>query len=578
MSCLFKADLDIGLTINEYVGQLLNGVNQNDAISSLSDDLTLSQIDGVMENINASHVNYLTHLRSLPLEHHKVVWITTLSTITCESNKILKFITNYGEKYPERDLSSITLQLCQTFLIREEIQLGFLKQSNTIILDLVDLFNGSGKLFDQFINFINAALKCTQNSLPVDNGLLDNSASMLRKITNLIKKLYLSLNGRKTMLSSLFTTIVNLLECMYECDQSHLVLELIDDILYPELPLRLSKDSKIGLNFVLDYYIYISFNLFSLSFNDASIDNEMAKKADLYFKIFLNFPPSSYYLYVTFRKSPRDRVVYQVILPEDSDEKRKAFKRIEVSVLFVLNKILMARDLDDVISFSSMVNSELETCHRILSGVITLFLNVELERPDSASSISTVVDQERAEPSLLRSNTRSIGSIIHNGSYKERLFAVIKLMEQLMNLDITKFGKCFSLDSDFNSDFKHLHKTIENSPGRVKYFKLVNLVSKYLKLLSLKFLVKSVGSNEFSLSKLKDFLDNPASVQEILEIKPLLNYEVSMKNNEEFYKFSINEMSLGTQQDMVNHQLELAKQINGLESILEGNVYEMTKK
>lgn len=577
MSCLFKADSDIHTSINDYVVELSNSVSGKLGADDFPDDLSVSKVDEIIENINASYVNYVTHLRSLPLEHHKTVWITVLSTIACKSSNLSKSIIEYGEKHPDKAVTSITLKLCQTFLLQEETQLRFLKQLNEMVPELIDMFNNSSKLFDLFVSFINSVLSTTQNSLPVDNGLLDNSSSTLRKITILVKKLYISSKGRKTVLSSLFTSIVNLLECIYECDQSHLVLELIDDILYPELPMKLSKESKIGLDYILDHYIYTAFNLFSLSYSDSKVDGEMTKKADLYFKIFLTLPPSSYDLYVSFRKIVKEEIVYQVVLPENTSDRRKAFKRIEVSILYLFNKVFMARDLDDIVSFSPMVSSELENCHGILSGILTSSLNDEIKRASSAS-LSSVVDQEPIEPLIPRLNLRSVGSMVHNGTYKERFYAVIKVIEQFIDLDINKFGKCFSLDLDYNSDFIRLFNSIEKSSGRTKYFKLVSLVSKYLKLLSLKFLVKSVGSNEFSLTKLKEFLDTPSSVLEILDIKPLLKYEVSSKNNEEIYRFSVNELSLGTQQDVINHQLELAKHINGLETTLEGNVYEMTKR
>lgn len=403
--------------------------------------------------------------------------------------------------------------------------------------------------FDRLL--LNVFESCESN-LAVDCGCINHSRTVLEYCVGYVKH-----QSAATVKS--FHILSQLLKVMYNTGNPSLV-EGIFHLLSPELPLKFKE--RVEYDDMEDYYKYASFSLLATAVDDlTTINDAYCWEADKYFKCLLSLP-SMDYNFIPHLKEAIDNLDKLEELHKQK-EIGKLLSRQEVSLMFILNSILMCHELEEVVDLSAQVKQELDLLNKTLNCIVNR---------NSAVNIwaqNTIVINDEFVPPIL--HCQSLSSIVLNGSYEEKSIGILFLVGNLLRSGIKRIGQLFSLEKE-ETVFKKLAENTdaEKFPGYIRYYKLLDLISKLLSLLQLKYIIRNVGGSSFDSTSLPDCLGR-REVGEVLSVKPLLKCDIS----DTTYNFVINDVFIVATKSIIQHQVELAEGVRDIETGMDQQVNEV---
>lgn len=292
------------------------------------------------------------------------------------------------------------------------------------------------------------------------------------------------------------------------------------------------------LETLIDYFRYSAYCLVSCVVELDSIDDEIAKKADCFLKILLNLPNLQITNYALDFEKTGDFLIQlsskYVSLPE----------REELSFFYLLNYMLRVRRLESLTDTERYFNRELnffiDSVNNRSASELDKLASVPLSRSGSYVSVPRIV--ESSVVGLSPDSSFTLSSILHNGSYKERLKLIVDFF--CLVRSNTSLGSLARLVQIF--DMSQIHISQENnhlsctnsevsnvilriysskSPGKRLYLGALDKIVRLIQLLALKFFATTVGSDQDPNEILKLVFMSKYSLNQITSVKPLLQLD-----------------------------------------------------
>lgn len=292
------------------------------------------------------------------------------------------------------------------------------------------------------------------------------------------------------------------------------------------------------LETLIDYFRYSAYCLVTCVVEMDSIDDDIAKKADLFFKVLLNLPNLQLTNYaLEFEKSGD-------FLIQLSSKYVSLAEREELSFFYLLNFMLRARRLESITDPERYFKRELkffiDSFNNRLASELDKLASVPLSRSGSYVSVPRT-----AEPlvfDLSPETSSTLSSILHDGSYKERLKLVVDFFCLIRSN--TSLGSLARLVQTFDMsqihtalEHKHLNSTnseIANVIARIQsskwsgkrlYLGAIDKIVRLVQLLTLKFFATTVGSDQEPNYVLRQMFVSKYSLNQIVSVKPLLRLD-----------------------------------------------------
>ncbi|CCE81901.1 Piso0_002580 [Millerozyma farinosa CBS 7064] len=393
--------------------------------------------------------------------------------------------------------------------------------------------------------------------------------------------------------SSTFHVLGQLIRAIYLLGESRLLTKYIETdtqvgpIITPVLPLEVLKETRVNLNSLLKYYKYTAFCLVELAvrYKD-SIDHSYTLKADIYFKILLNFPNQrSYEKFDLNSLNSERRYSLDTTKTHNYAIQRQLLERQEISLLYIINYLLSLTDVKDFIESENYFKSELWFIRNSLYSSNSDEIHRSTSRLGStSSSLGSISSQANmSEWSAMRRDSvqgrqvthKYISSILLQGSYKEKLVLIIKFCDHLNSTPFTlpSFSEVKYGDS-YESEFQHLVSIMDERkyPGKIVYTNSLQKIFRLLKLLAVKHLVYNGGYNKIPENYIINVFRSNESFSESLKVKNLINCQrLNNNDGEVIYAF---DRDMGKNHDCKNEikkQLEVLdriKSLNGLSNLL----------
>ncbi|CCE82830.1 Piso0_002580 [Millerozyma farinosa CBS 7064] len=393
--------------------------------------------------------------------------------------------------------------------------------------------------------------------------------------------------------SSTFHVLGQFIRAIYALGESTLLTKYIETdagfgpIITPVLPLEVLKETRVNLDSLLKYYKYTAFCLVELAVRDkGSINHSYTLKADLYFKILLNFPNQRSYEKFDLNNLNTERR-YSLDTPKTPSctIQRQLIERQEISLLYIINYLLSLTDVKDFIESENYFKTELWFIRNSLYSSNSDEIHRSTSRLGStSSSLGSISSQANmSEWAAIRRDSvqgrqvahKFISSILLQGSYKEKLILIIKFCDHLNSTPFTlpSFSEVKYGDS-YESEFQHLVSIMDDKkyPGKLVYTNSLQKIFRLLKLLAVKHLVYNGGYNKIPESYIINVFRSNESFSESLKVKSLLDSQrFKNKEGEIIYAFNRN---MGKDRDFkseIKKQLEVLdriKSLNGLSNLL----------
>lgn len=473
-------------------------------------------------------------------------------------------------------IAKIRQKVAQLFVLVNETQIQlFSKANSALITSNVVGFMAKSKKFSTVISdlFIYISNLIDQD-VAVDIGLLNTIKLRLTNIGEFVKNLYLestkSLRQSSDLVSITFGLLVSFCKIAYISGNSVVLADIFlsPKLISPETPIQLMKSFHLKIFDVVCFYKYMAFNLFWLSIDGFDTINEAYNmEASSYFRCILSFPADSQYSDVSQNKDASTK--FNVGKHDES-----VIKSEEFSLLYILHSVLMSNDLDDLddLTRQPYFFSEISNLLRTLSKALSSSIKEDTlsSKPSSFSSGghgATVPDDVLGGDHIEVLKFQSLGSVLYNGTYREKQLLVFEFLKHLLDFDINGLSNNFSLDSNpGSSSFQRLFELTDPAkyPGTIAYYKLLDLVTKVLRVFKLRYIVKSLGPQKLDATKLKSVLGDISKLELSLNLKN--NLEVTKDNDDlNRYLISIPKLPLEEQNEVIKRQVKLAKSIQELE-------------
>lgn len=533
----FTKDSDlpnVGSAINSQLNQLSSQLSPLDP--SLDCDRFLSALFDVHDGI----YGLIAQLNKLDLHHYKVNaivvnWFLTKHLLSCRK------IYDNGAKS-----QAIGAKLCEVMIqgcnLNIELFLVLVEDGD----GLYTKYFHCGALGDVFMELLVQSLELSINDLDL-NGI-NNNELKLELVVKIIHSLYQETGVSNKMspswVSSILAVITRSLKALYLCNKSHLLLTVLNtnslsttttttssSLVNPELPFKFI-DYPILYENLVEYYIYCGFNLVQWSIDTQN--HHLNALATSFFTCYINLPSSSYPL-IEKRESTSPTEYTIKCTPE-------LLLRQEVSLLYIINHLLSMDDMDQLTNPNKTYFQELDNLVRTLS----MTLSKELTSDDIQSLPCS----------------KSMGSILL-GDYKEKLVAVLQFCESLFNPKLHSIINSYSLNK--LSHYSHL-VSMTKEEGKHMYFKAIEKVTKLIRLLALKYL--SCGMSNISESCIYSTITDANSVDDILAVRPLLDYKMVTKGDSKSYEFTCL-MQTSDLQTSIANQLKMVKLTDQLDCLLD---------
>lgn len=253
--------------------------------------------------------------------------------------------------------------------------------------------------------------------------------------------------------------LIRFSEAIYKLGKSPLILPLLQEF-DPELPMDLIASSSINLVDVMNFYRYVSFNLVSLSVND----RKYTKLAEIYFRILLAFPNLNLNLFI------KDEDEKGLFIDKRDEFIVNLLERQELSLMYILNYLLDVGSLRKLLESSQLYQKEF----LFLVDSVSLSLSKDIDKlaSQTTSTRSSMVsipqynmEIERKleiEKKLASSKYKysSLGSVIFNGSYKEKLRLIVNFGECLLSPNLL-VKELKTKTADNNDSYVESNKVVE---------------------------------------------------------------------------------------------------------------------
>lgn len=386
--------------------------------------------------------------------------------------------------------------------------------------------------------------------------------------------------------SSTFHVLGQLIRAIYVLGESRLLTKYIDvdaefgPIITPVLPLEVLKETRVNLDSLLKYYKYTAFTLVELAVRDKElIDHSYTLKADIYFKILLNFPNQrSYERFDLNSMSSERRYNLDTTWTHNYAIQRQLLERQEISLLYIINYLLSLTDVRDFLQSENYFKTELWFIRNSLYSSNSDEIHRSTSRLGSvSSSLGSINSQANmSEWAAIRRDSvqgrqvthKYISSILLKGSYKEKLILIIKFCDHLNLTPFTlpSFSEVKYEDS-YESEFQHLISIMDDRkyPGKLTYTNSLQKIFRLLRLLAIKHLVYNGGYIKIPESYIMNVFRSTELFSESLKVKNLLNYQrLSTKDGEVVYEFNRNITRQRDFKDEIKKQLEVLDRIKSL--------------
>lgn len=289
---------------------------------------------------------------------------------------------------------------------------------------------------------------------------------------------------------------------------------------------------------LIDYFKYSAYCLVSCVVELESIDDEIAKKADCFLKVLLNLPNLQLTNYALEIEKSGDFLI------QLSSKHVSLAEREELSFFYLLNYMLRARRLENITDTEKYFKRELkffiDSFNNRSASELDKLASVPLSRSGSYVSVPRTVESSYVD--LSPDTTLTLSSILHDGTYKERLKLVVDFFSLVRSN--TSLGSLARLVQTF--DMSQVHTTQEHnhlnntngeimnvifriystkSPGKRLYLGAVDKIVRLIQLLALKFFTLNVGSVQEPREILKQVFVTKYTMDQIVSVKPLLKLE-----------------------------------------------------
>lgn len=323
-----------------------------------------------------------------------------------------------------------------------------------------------------------------------------------------------------------------------------------------------------SIELLIDYFRYGAYCLVSTVAEHDKIEDSFTKKADIFLKVLLNLPN----LQLTNYLEKEGEMLVSLFSKYVTLTERE-----ELSFFYLINFLMKSRSLEDLTDSEKNYVAELtffvNAFNRHTAYELDQLASVPLSRNGSYVSVP-----KAAEPSTQALNVETfatMSSILHDGSYKERLKLVVDFFKQFM---INSLRRSFSgLSRGFDLSTLHLNQDApqlfssnnellslinridsEKFPGKFLYLKAVDKIVRLVQLLSLKFFLCTAGLAQSPQEILGQYIVSRYSLDQILLVKDILATDGTI-----LITRSTDENAADSD---IQHQIELVKRTRALES------------
>ncbi|KAK6454563.1 uncharacterized protein RJT20DRAFT_130720 [Scheffersomyces xylosifermentans] len=589
-------------TLIECISQFHVGILPKVGLDSC-DKSKPEELNAKLEILQEYFMEVNSLLAAFPIETHHFLWLSLVKGLVTVLRRFRRF---YCEKYLNSSqydaelyvqFSSQVAAITSKFDFEVANKLNASLASNWSVLRIIQ--SQSSRVLQQYFDIIHNAL----DIVSMDNAEDLEDSSTIQSILNSCQVGLLRYyhetekfedKEKDILYSKAFSILTYFLKVIYTVGYSSLIIPLIErpspeqiSIVNPRSAIHIVRTDSVALADLMNYYKFAAFNLLTLSIENSDYIKVFYNlEADIYFRVLLHFPNlrTSVYLNSQFGNSTQQHFSfgYDDKRPRTDDFVINLLERQEISLMFILNYILKSTDLREIQDAASFYTSELIFLQRSLSASLSVDLDKSASRPGSTHS--SVVsfpklnqmeqeknDEFRAHKVLNKLKLSSLSSVISHGSYKEKQHLIIQFCESLEkgNFKISNFASKFD-GEEANSSFSHIGTIY---PGKSLFVKTLNIISRLLVLLGIKFLVDKMGVNELEENYLTHLLSLKVQVAECLNIKSLLKYDVDLTSGKRVYHFSSgnakqNEVKLDSELDKLIKISNLTNELNDVANTL----------
>lgn len=538
----------------------------------------------------------MAKLRVSSVESCTVAWFTSLlylCQVLLETKYAMDRVLSEAPALDPELVRKIRQQVGQLYGDMKEAQI-FMFSKPLAYKELLG-FLGKSVKFTKVVNeFYDILVVLVEQDVAIDLGLINTNPVKFGHLGTFTKKLFkLSVINSKVysnQIPTTFSALLKFIRLTYMCGCSDLFMDTLynDKVVTPDLPLELMEKFQVNILDVICYYKYTAFNLLCVSLRALdSINETYNQEAGMYFKCYFLIPSSDYSVSVpqkiqpSLHRTQRVQKTSPINMNQDKEVSDSwhtpLLERQEVSLLYILNTICASKGLEDLSNQPKLFRDEL---NRVVSSLPPfLSSHISNDTLSSRGSRSGLSGWDAAQTGLGNPEQiqeeyvetlkfQSFGSVLINGTYKEKLVSVLEFLQLLRSLDVDKIVQRFSLNPNSRSQFNHLYELTEPSkyPGTNFYYKCLDLITKLLRLFKLKFIVKSVGSSTMSESTIRSIIGDFSDLDSILRIKNVLDYSVEQTGEGNTYYFTVPKALIGSKQEAITRQLKLAQGLQALES------------
>lgn len=329
---------------------------------------------------------------------------------------------------------------------------------------------------------------------------------------------------------------------------------------------------QFDIELLIDYLRYSAFCMVSSVAELESIDDQICKKADIFFKILLNLPNLQLTNYALDLEKNGDFLI------QLSSKYVSFAEREELSFFYLLNYLFKLGRLEALTDTEKYFKNE-------LSYFIESFNNRAASELDQLASVplsrntSSVFVPRLAEPVTRDMTTNlTLSSILYDGSYKERLKLVVDfftLIRPNTSLgSISRLVQAFDM-SQSNSLADLLHSSLKGNeilnvifkmqvakcPGKFLYLKAVDKIVRLVQLLTLKFCICTMGSAQSSDQILQQIFESNYTLAQITLVKSTIILDLGDSRSQLFNKRS--------EDEKFSRQLRMIERTKALEQTIQ---------
>lgn len=517
----------VGNIVERLRGQLL----QYDTVESKADYIQNSHL------IPDSFTEFYCVLSNQPCASHKWLWLIFLNGMCTCAYRIL--LLEQKIQYSKiRGVDPAFLNARAAYAQSFSQVLRFLSRFFIEIdLDWLVLNSHANKLFLQFLTTSVDICLLDPVSIYTISSLVDSMASVMRRYARVSGNVDQMSDSDRCVESDLFPILAKFAKLAYLSGNCKLTLPLVcpeqDAPLVTDklVPLLLSR-KQVSLNAIVDYYRYYAYSLITSVVEHERINDRWLNQADQFLKVLLQIPSLHVDNYITHLGSAINPSRYV-----------SAAERGEMSFFFIMCYLLR------LVSFADLVDPEkhftferqyfLTSFNKRVATELDISASSSSSRAGSVVSMTKFTEPLHAPPS--NTTNRTLGSILYQGSYKEKVRLVVDFIN-LIGEDMTSgsikqivntFDFALLRQSDqmqINSadgEISHVLSRIDKnmSPGKALFVGAIDKIVRLVQLLAIKEFSATFGDSMLPDNILAVIFESHYPVDEVLRTKDLLVFE-----------------------------------------------------